>query len=73
MVQKFNEIIILDYSQGRVHYYRAAEELLAEDKVEKLLDYLGFNLAEISYMIVDDDQMEVIDHKGIITSISNEG
>lgn len=65
----FNTLIILDYNQGKVHYYRAAEELLTVDKVEDLIDFLGFNLDEVSYMTVDDDQMEVIDHKGIITKI----
>jgi len=72
MVQKFNTIVILDYNRGQIHYYRVAEELLKDDKIERLLYYLNFNLDEISYMIVDDDEMEVIDHKGIITSIDDE-
>lgn len=65
----FNTLIILDYSKGKVHYYRAAEELLTADKVEDLIACLGFNLDEVSYMVVDDDQMEVIEHKGIITKM----
>lgn len=65
----FNTLIITDYSKHQVHYYKVSEELLKTKNPDSILEFLGFNAATSNYLIIDDDTMDTIEHKGLIINI----
>ena len=55
------DLVILDYSNSTVHFYKADSNAdINDDYIEKL----GFNTNECSWMFAED--IEVIKHKGIL-------
>lgn len=54
-----NELVILDYSTGSVHFYKCKEDIsINEDYIKKL----GFNPSSCSWMFTDD--IAVYKYKG---------
>lgn len=68
----FNTLIVSDYWRHQVHYFKVSEELLKTENMEDILEFLGFRPTMSKYLIVDDDTMDTIEHKGIITKIEEE-
>lgn len=46
-------LVILDYSSATVEFFKIAN--CTEDTIEDIIESLGFNLDEISYMWGDED------------------
>lgn len=52
------DLIVLDYSDAKVHYYRVADDLEVD---EEFIAKLNFRLDEVSWMCGD---LEEVHHKG---------
>lgn len=63
-------LIILNYSNGTIHFYKVSKELLKDYEMEDIICDLGFNLDEISYMWAEN--IEEIHHHKYITQIEDE-
>ena len=46
-----DDIIILDYSNGEVYIYTLPRLNMYDSKIETWLDYMDFNLNDISWMV----------------------
>ena len=46
-----NDIIILDYSNGKVYIYTLPRLNMYDSEIETWLDYMDFNLDDISWMV----------------------
>ena len=46
-----DDIIILDYSNGKVYIYTLPRLNMYDSEIETWLDYMGFNLNDINWMI----------------------
>ena len=46
-----NDIIILDYSNGKVYIYTLPRLNMYDSEIETWLDYMGFNLNDINWMV----------------------
>ena len=55
------DLVILDYSTGSVHFYKVDNNINIDEEYIKIL---GFNPDECSWMFAED--IEIIKHKGIL-------
>ena len=55
------ELVILDYSNSSVHFYKADNNTNINDDY---IENLGFNTYECSWMLAKD--IDIIKHKGIL-------
>ena len=46
-----DDIIVLDYSNGKVYIYTLPRLQMYNSKIETWLDYMDFNLDNISWMV----------------------
>lgn len=46
-----DDIIILDYSNGKVYIYTLPRLNMYDSEIETWLDYMGFNLNDINWMV----------------------
>ena len=46
-----NDIIILDYSNGKVYIYTLPRLNMYDSEIETWLDYMDFNLNDINWMV----------------------
>ena len=46
-----DDIIILDYSNGKVYIYTLPRLQMYDSEIETWLDYMGFNLNDINWMV----------------------
>ena len=46
-----DDIIILDYSNGKVYIYTLPRLNMYDSEIETWLDYMDFNLGDISWMV----------------------
>lgn len=46
-----DDIIILDYSNGKVYIYTLPRLNMYDSEIETWLDYMDFNLNDISWMV----------------------
>ena len=46
-----DDIIILDYSNGKVYIYTLPKLNMYDSEIETWLDYMGFNLNDINWMV----------------------
>ena len=46
-----DNIIILDYSNGKVYIYTLPRLNMYDSEIETWLDYMGFNLNDINWMV----------------------
>ena len=46
-----DDIIILDYSNGKVYIYTLPRLNMYDSEIETWLDYMDFNLDDISWMV----------------------
>ena len=46
-----DDIIILDYSNGKVYIYTLPRSNMYDSEIETWLDYMDFNLNDINWMV----------------------
>ena len=46
-----DDIIVLDYSNGEVYIYTLPRLNMYDSEIETWLDYMGFNLNDINWMV----------------------
>lgn len=46
-----DDIIILDYSNGKVYIYTLPRLNMYDSEIDTWLDYMGFNLNDINWMV----------------------
>ena len=46
-----DDIIVLDYSNGKVYIYTLPRLNMYDSEIETWLDYMGFNLNDINWMV----------------------